>query len=243
MSSTLDRIRQLRQDALDAKAGIEQRITQTRNRINEVCRSGILPFDEAWSAYEEAFDSYAEQGRRQLEQSMDQFTRPRHENPTVLASFRGPPNVAEPFRVYQHPSGKIDDPGPLVAWLNRDAILKAAKAHIKVICAESNIPPAEEREAEIERLVSEFRALEEERDDIEDELSELFANEQPSQRTQEQERKAEAQRGLDILNEPIDERNRRNTPPEPSPSPVTIQDGEGRDVDDPGHGPSVRRSA
>lgn len=241
MSSTLDKIRQLRQDALDAKAEIEQRISQTRNRINEICRSGILPFEEAWPAYQEAFDSYAEQGRRQLEKSLDEFTRPRHENPATLASFKAPPNAAEPFRVQQHPNGRMSDPGPLMAWLNRDAILDAAKAHIKAVCSDSNIPPAEEREAEIERLASEFRALEEEHADIEDELSELFASEQPSPRKQAAERKAEEQRGLDILNGPIEERNKRNTPPEPSPSTVTVTDADGRDVD--GHGPAVRRSA
>jgi len=239
-TSTIDRIRQLRQDALDAKAEIHNRINETRNRIAEICRSGTIPFDEAWPAYKAALERYAEEGRQMLERNALEFTKPNHDNPASHGSRPPGPKASEPFHVRQFPNGRIHDIGPLVAWLNRDAILDEAERTIKAACAESNVPPADEREAEIERLAAEFQALEDELADVEDELSELFGGE-PSERTKSERQQREQEQALEVINRPIRERNERNTPPPPSPSPVSIRDGEGRDVDDQ-PGPKVRRA-
>ena len=240
-TSTIDRIRQLRQDALDAKAEINNRINEQRSRITEVCRSGTIPFDEAWGAYKAAFEGYADQGRQMLERSALEFTRPNHDNPTSHGNRPPDPKVSEPFMVRQFPNGLMHDIGPLIAHLNRDAILAEAQATIKAACKDANVPPAADREKEIERLAGELQALEDELADVEDELSELFGGD-PSERTKEQRRRDEKEQALEIFNKPIRERNERNAPPPPAPNPITVRDEDGRDVDDPAHGPAVRRT-
>lgn len=241
-TQTLDRIRQLRQDCIDAKAEIESRINEVSNRINQVCKSGVLPFDEAFTPWREAFEHYADEGKARLEKSFGDCARPNDPHPITghTASRFG---ASYELQTRTNASGIVRDNGCVFAHLHRETIIEQARAWFESMCADCNVPPADERRDELQRLATQLRELEEERDDIEDELSELFASEQPSPRKQAAERKSEEQRGLDILNGPIEERNKRNTPPEPSPSPVTIRDGEGRNVDDPGHGPAVRRSA
>ena len=239
MSKSIERIRQLRKDALEEKAAVRERIDETLSMIRQICRQGVIPFDEAWPAYQAAFNAYADGGQRTLEKHFFEWTRPNHPDPTSHNKTAVGPRISEPFMMRQYPNGLFNDTGPLIAWLNRDAILAEAKAYLSKVCADPNVPPESKRQTEIDRLFKELEALREEEADIQDELSELFETE-PSQRTKDRRRQEEEERRLAAINGPIEERNKRNSPAEPSQSPVTIRDEDGQDVDDPEHGPSVR---
>jgi DNA repair exonuclease SbcCD ATPase subunit len=221
MTKTLDKIRQLRADAFAAKREVEERIAETSRRINQVSRRGIVPFDEAFPAWQAAFESYADEGKRQLERSLEDFAKPHHIHPSSN-SVPTQPVVHDAFRIRNNASGIPIDVGAVFAHLNRESIIEQARAWFESKCAECNVPPADEREAELDRLASELKALQEELADIEDELADLF-NTDPSERTRREQRRSERERQLDSFNGPIRERNAQM--PEPKESRVTIERG------------------
>lgn len=235
-TKTLDRIRQLRQDAIDAKREIENQIHETKSRINEVCRRGVLPFDEAFSTWKAAFESYADDGKARLEKSFSEYASPNDPDPTTdrtATRF----DASYELQTRTNASGVIRDNGAVFAHLHRETIIEQARAWFEERCKECNVPPANERADELQRLASQLKDLEDEQADIEDELAELF-NTDPSERTQRAQKEAEREGHLDSFNEPV--RKRNAAMPEQKPSPITVKDADGRDVDDPEHGPAVR---
>lgn len=221
-TKTLDRIRQLRQDAIDAKREIENQINETQQRITEICRRGTLPFDEAFSAWREAFESYADQGKEKLEKSFAEYARPNDPDPITGRSAREF-GASYELETRHDISGNLRDNGAVFAHLHRDQIIEQARAWFEWKCADCNVPAADERGDELQRLAGQLRDLKDEQADIEDELSELF-NTEPSERTQQERKRAERDGHLDSFNEPI--RKRNAAMPEHKPSPVEIR---GRD--------------
>ena len=211
MTNTLDKIRQLRQDAIDAKTQIEQKIASTQARINEVAQHGTVSFDEAFNKWHTQFIAYAEKGRHAFELNLADFARPFHEHPKTGQAPRRD-SASDAFAIRTNASGEVMDCGHVFAHINREAIIEQARAWFENKCAECNVPPAEEREAELEKLAGELKALEEERDEIQDELSELFRME-PSETTKRARKAEHRESTLERFNGPIREKNERNVPP------------------------------
>lgn len=200
MTSSLEKIRQAREDAHRAKAELEERIIETRNEIRRITKSGTLPFDEAWPAWRESFERYADGGRETLERSLAEYARPNAPNPaTGSITPRSP--AARPFQTFVRGNGQLDDPGPVMAHIHRDQIIEHARTWFENTCSGDTVPPESERQAEAARLVERLRALEQERDDIADELASLFKSE-PSERTQQAQHEQARRAHVDMLNAP-----------------------------------------
>jgi len=198
MQTAIERIESARAEAFEVRAELDRKIEATRNRINELCRRGTVGFDEAFPAWLESFEAYADEGARELEQSLEEFARPNHVNPENGA-IRSRGNADAAFKVRRYGSGAFHDTGAVLAHVNRKAIIDQARNWFKQNCAEPNVPPASERQAELERLAGELRGLEEQRDDIQDQLSELFKVD-PSERTRQAEREARRDEHIRLLN-------------------------------------------
>lgn len=202
MSKALDTIQRLREEALNAKADIENRITETKNRIRQMCRSGTVEFDECWSAWLADFERYADEGRQALELTFDDYAKPNDEDPISGHSSRLRNRAEYPFQ-----QASRADSGAVFAHVNREEIIQEARAWFESKCANANVPLQDERQAELERLAEQVRKLDSERDDLQDELSRLFRME-PSDRTKSARKRAEEQQYLDMINQNAgDERN------------------------------------
>lgn len=204
MSNAIELVNKARAEAFATKAEIEQRIEQVKLRINQVCRSGILPFEEAFPAWLAAFERYADEGAQRLETTLAGYAKPNEPHPITgnTSSLRS--DASYPFR-----SDSRGDPGCVFAHVNRKAITEHARAWFESTCADADVPNAHERRAELERLAEEQRKLESERDDLTDRLAELLGTE-PSERTQKRRLRVERERELDAFNRPIDQWNERN---------------------------------
>ena len=220
MSELLRAVQKARQQAFNAKSELDQRIAEKRQRVQQVCRSGILPFDECFPVWLSAFERYADEGRKRLETNLAGYAAPN--DPDLkgnTSSFRS--QAFEPFR-----NESRGDPGAVLAHINRTAIIEHARAWFANKCAGEHLPARDERRAELERLAEEIRQLENERDQLDDELSRLLGT-QPSERTQKQRIEAENERKSEAINRPIREWNERNAPAprEPkNPIRVTVDD-------------------
>jgi len=198
MRSAIERVEQAREAAFEVRAELDRKIEATRNRINELCHRGTVGFDEAFPAWLESFESYADEGARKLELSLEEFARPNHVNPENGA-IRPRGNAGDAFKSRRYGSGAFHDTGAVLAHINRDAIIEQARGWFEHKCSESNVPPASERQTELERLAEELRGLEAQRDDIQDQLSELFKVD-PSERTRQAEREARRDEHIGLLN-------------------------------------------
>lgn len=190
-TEALDKVRAARAEAFEAKQELEARIEATRARITQICRQGTLPFDEAFSAWRRSFEAYADRGATRLHNNLDDFGRPNSAHPITGATSSLRHGADHPF---EH------DAGAMFAHVHRAAIIEEARQWFEEKCKGSNVPPAAEREAEAGRLADELRALEAERDAIQDQLADLFQAE-PSERTRQARRDAEQGRLVDSLNE------------------------------------------
>ena len=200
MSKALDTIHRLREEALKAKDEIEQRITETKNRIQQLCRSGTLEFDEAWPAWLADFERYADEGKQQLHVNLEGFAKPNDAHPITGHTSTLRSHAGHPFE-----NGSRLDTGAVHAHINRKGIIQEARAWFESKCAEADVPMQEERHAELERLAEEVRKLESERDDLQDELSKLFRM-APSDRTKRAVVEQENQRYMDMVNQAADPR-------------------------------------
>lgn len=197
MSETLKRIEELKQTALDEKAALDERITQTRQRIAELTQRGTRPFEEAWPEWLNSFNDLADRGRKRLENNLTEFARP-HDMLPDAGHVRPPPHAHRPF--------EDDDAAAVLAYLNRDNIIDQAKLLLQAKCSDPSVPPREQRLIEVRELQSKLEALIQERDDVQDELAKLFRVD-PSQRTKTAIRKAERSAPIDAMNENIARRN------------------------------------
>ena len=206
MSELLEAVQKARQQAFSAKSELGQRIADTKQRIQQICRSGTLPFDEAFPAWLSAFEHYADEGAQRLETNMAGYAQPNDPDPITghTSSLRNP--AGESFR-----HGSRGDPGAVFAHINRDSIIEQARAWFEEKCAGEHLPAAAERRAELERLAEELRTLQAERDDLDDELSRLLGTE-PSERTQKQRIRDDNEREAEAINKPIRDWNERNAP-------------------------------
>jgi len=198
MPSAIERVQQAREAAFEVRAELDRKIEETRNRINKLCNRGTVGFDEAFPAWLESFEAYAAEGARELERNLEEFARPNHIHPSRGSiSPRG--HAGDAFKVRKYGSGAMHDTGAVLAHINREAIIKQARVWFEHKCSESNVPPASERQTELDRLAVELRGLEAQRDDIQDQLSELFKVE-PSERTRQAEREARRDEHIGLLN-------------------------------------------
>ena len=221
MSELLEAVQKAREQAFSAKSEIEQRIADTKQRIHQMCRSGTLPFDEAFPAWLSAFEHYADEGAQSLENNLAGYAQPNDPDPITgnTSSLRN--HAGEPFR-----HGSRGDPGAVLAHINRDAIIEQARAWFEERCAGEHLPARDERHVELERLAAELRSLESERDDLEDELARLLGT-QPSERTRKQRIRDDNEREAEAINGPIRDWNERNAPAQrnrKNPVQVTVAD-------------------
>lgn len=189
----IETIRKAREQAFEAKAEIERKITETRNRINEICKRGIRPFDEAWPDWRDRFLQYADDGKRRLEGSFAEYASPNDTNP-MTDSFNPRSGIA---RVFCTDNDRIDA-GEVFAHIHRDAILKQAEAWFKA--QTPTVPHEPERREQLEALAEQLKELEAERDDVQDELARLFGDLKPSERTQSAQRREYEQKYLQAIN-------------------------------------------
>ena len=202
MNTALQAVERARQEALTAQADIENKIGTTRDRIQKICRSGTLPFDEAFAHWLSDFERYANEGKQHLHVNFEGFASPNLPHPITGNTSQLRSHAGHPFE-----NASRLDTGAVHAYIHRQEIIKEARQFFEDKCAQSNLPAQHEREAELERLADELRSLESERDDLQDELARLFRVE-PSDRTKSARRRAEEQQYLDMINQNAgDERN------------------------------------
>lgn len=173
MSDKYERSRKLQDDmnaANDELESIEQRLTECRHRLRDLCQVGPRPAFEAVEELERDVDRLAEEGRRILHNEIHEFTRPRHNNPSLL---KNPVRVAPSLHsVFIH--RRIDRGGdhhPVFVYLMRDAVLAEAKAAIEEKCQGTEIPAEDERCEEIKQIGVEVKSLEKRRDKLRDKVS------------------------------------------------------------------------
>ena len=214
--TTLEKIKQLHRDALAAQSEISRQIDATKGQINALTRHGTLPFDEAFSAWKNAFEGYCDTGRRTLERHLAGFARPTAPDP-FTGHWPASPHPGDVFSNGALADGRPRDIGPLLAYLNQDAITAKAEAFFSDKCAANCLPAEPEREQEIERLVALVKDLEAERAEISLELERMFSKSDAIDAHPADDEEASV---IAAMNKQIAKRNAAT--PEPKPSNVTI---------------------
>jgi len=195
MTEAIEKVRRARAEAEKVQQDLDQRIRATRSRLDKLCKTGPVPFDEAFESWRRAFEAYADTGREELDHGFGEFTRP-HEHP-LTGAINTHRQAHAPFQARS--DGRTDHIGAIVAHLNRDVIIEAARAWLKEKCKDSDVPAAEKRKTEAQRITDELQALQAERDDMRDQMAGLV-QQAPSERTMQAARRAEAQGHVDRLN-------------------------------------------
>ena len=176
LNHRINRSRELQEkvnEATEEIQTIDTRLQECRRELQDLCETGPLPLNEAMEQFERALDEVSEEGRGKLHRKLQEFTRPRHKNPSLLSDRHRPaPSLASLISHQMYGARVVENHEPFI-FLLRNAIHAEGKKVIEAACQGSNLPDEDKRYTIIDKLGREVADLEAEKEQLQRHISDL----------------------------------------------------------------------